>query len=123
MCEPIAEHDMAGIITYIAPVDYASGRIFGKKNKWTAVKRTFGNKQRGCAFGGQRNMLTHPVTEDEVAARNRFKTIATNVAKRRKKSSPTYEADTIAFLTQRDQAGGIDSFQKWLWMDEKGKIG
>ena len=112
---------MAGVITYIAPVDNASGKIFGKKNKWTAVTRTFGNKKKGCMFGGVRDMLNHPITEDEIAARNRFKTIATKVAARRKKSSPTYEQDSIAFLTQRDQAGGIKSFQKWLWMDEKSK--
>lgn len=113
---------MAGTITYIAPVDYGQGKIFGKKNKWIAVKRNYGNKQKGCAYGGVRDLVNHPVTNDEKTQRSTFAIIAKNVAKRRKHNSPTFEQDMAAYMTQRDQPGGIGTFVKWLWADEQSKL-
>mgnify|MGYP003537130052 FL=1 len=46
---------MAGSIFYLAPVDNASGKIFGKKQKFVAVRRKQGKRQRGCAAMGERS--------------------------------------------------------------------
>lgn len=106
---------MAGTITYIAPVDYGQGKIFGKKNKWTAVKRSFGNKQKGCSYGGDRNMLEHPITEGEIAQHETFGNKAKLVNARLKMTSSTYEQDLAAFIAQRDLPGGYKTMKKYLW--------
>ena len=49
---------MAGIITYIAPVEKASGKIFGRKSRFVAVTRKKGIIN-GCSVTGVR---TTPVT-------------------------------------------------------------
>ena len=45
---------MAGTITYIAPIEKASGKIFGKKCRFVAVTRKKGNRLNGCAVTGVR---------------------------------------------------------------------
>ena len=67
---------MAGTITYIAPVDYGQGKIFGKKEKFTSVTRSFGNKQRGCMATTKRNLTIKPYTEGENSQHARFKAAA-----------------------------------------------
>lgn len=67
---------MAGKLIYMAPIENASGKIFGKKERFISVKRSFGNKQKGCAVSGTRNLMTHPVTENEKAQRDSFKAAA-----------------------------------------------
>lgn len=63
---------MAGSMFYLAPVDNASGKIFGKKEKFVAVRRTWGKRQRGCTAMGERDLINHPVTETERTHRTRF---------------------------------------------------
>lgn len=64
---------MAGIIVYMAPVDRASGKILGKSQRWSAVNRDWGNRQRGCsARYKDRNYSTNPLTPDEQAQRAAF---------------------------------------------------
>ena len=58
MCS-IADRSMAGTINYLAPVDNASGKIFGKKEKFVAVTRNWGNRRRGCSTTGKRNLKDH----------------------------------------------------------------
>ena len=101
---------MAGIISYLAPVDNASGKIFGKKQKFMAVKRTWGNRQRGCAVTGERDMKNHPLTEKEKAIRAKF--TAVSAATRERMQDPTkLPQDQQAFAAQSK----YKTFYRFVW--------
>ena len=102
--------DMAGTITYLAPVDNASGKIFGKKEKFIAVTRNWGNRRRGCTASGKRNLKDHPYTESEVAQQTKFGTIASMVSARMADPSKMTE-DQQAFREQSE----YDTMRKFLW--------
>ena len=53
----------------------------------------------------------------EMANRLRFKTISQNVAER-KIDLTRMSQDQQAFLAQKDQAGGIKTFNAWYWKQE-----
>ena len=90
---------MAGRISYLAPIDTASGKIFGQNQKFIAVTRKYGKKLRGCSVSGERNYNTHPVTSKEAAIRTKFTTVAEAV--RARMIDPTkMAADQAAFLAQ-----------------------
>ena len=94
---------MAGIITYIAPVEKASGKIFGKKNRWMAVTRKKGNRKNGCAVTGQR---TTPVTALEIKRRTKFAQVCT--ATRARLISPSQAtADKAAYAAVKDQYNSL----------------
>ena len=101
---------LAGKITYLAPVDNASGKIFGKKEKFIAVTRNWGNRRRGCTASGKRNLKDHPYTESEVAQQNKFGTIASMVSARMADPSKMTE-DQQAFREQSE----YDTMRKFLW--------
>ena len=87
---------MAGSVFYLAPVDNASGKIFGKKQKWMAVRRLAGKRQRGCSVTGER---TTAVTEKEQTWRTQFAQIA--AATRERLQDPSFMAsDQAAFIKQ-----------------------
>ena len=103
---------MAGKITYMAPIDNASGKIFGKKNKFISVTRSWGNRQKGCSIQGQRNYITNPLTQDEQAQRSAFKAasalrslILKNSALRREWQSQ-FKDDRAAGATSCSTLGG-----------------
>ena len=100
---------MAGTINYLAPVDNASGKIFGKKEKFVAVTRSFGNR-RGCSVTGQRDLVNHPYTESEVAQQTKFGTISRMVTARMADPSKMTE-DQQAFREQSE----YDTMRKFLW--------
>ena len=92
---------MAGTITYLAPVDNASGKIFGKKEKFIAVTRNWGKRQRGCSATGQRDLKNHPYTEKEQAIHTKFTAVA--AATRLRMADPSKMADdSEAFRTQTE---------------------
>ena len=94
---------MAGIITYIAPVEKASGKIFGKKSRFVAVTRKNGNRKNGCAVMGQR---TTPVTPEEVARREKF--AACCAATRGRMESPTQAPiDKAAYAQVKGQYNSL----------------
>ena len=70
---------MAGTIDYLAPVDNASGKIFGKKEKFVAVTRNWGNRRRGCSTTGKRNLKDHPISQAEKDHRAKFAAVAAMV--------------------------------------------
>ena len=76
---------MAGTINYLAPVDNASGKIFGKKQRFVAVTRKKGNRIRGCAVTGVR---TTKLTPNELAVQAKFK--AVQAAVRLRLQDPEY---------------------------------
>lgn len=110
-----SRHDMAGIIKYLAPIDNASGKIFGLKEKFVSVTRQTGTRIRGCAFMGKRDIINHPVTPEELARQEAFKAGAAIVAVRRKKTNPRYPFDMKLFHNQTK----FTSFQGWLWNEVK----
>jgi len=121
---------MAGKITYLAPVDYASGKILGKSQKWLAVHRSWGNRQRGCAVTTERNYVTNPLTTKETNHRNAFKaaaalrklildsaTLRTNWSKRFSddRKAGTTECTTLnGYLMKEAMAGNIDDDGSYL---------
>ena len=90
--------DMAGKITYIAPVEKASGKIFGRKSRFVAVTRKKGIIN-GCAVTGVRST---PVTILEMKRRKKFADVST--ATRARLISPSQAAnDKAAYAAVKDQ--------------------
>ena len=87
---------MAGSVFYLAPVDNASGKIFGKKQKWMAVRRLTGKRQRGCSVTGER---TTAVTEKEQTWRTQFAQIA-QMTRARLEDPAFMASDQAAFAKQ-----------------------
>ena len=101
---------MAGKIEYIAPIENASGKIFGKKSRFTAVTRTFGKRRRGCAVTGQRDIKNHPYTETELARRAKFGAVS-KATHLRMKDPSMQAADSAAFRAQTQ----YDSLYSFIW--------
>ena len=101
---------MAGSIFYLAPVENASGKIFGKKQPWVAVRRVWGKRKKGCSVSGERDMVNHPYTEKELTHRTKFATIARMVTARMQDPSKMVE-DQQAFREQTE----YDTMRKYLW--------
>lgn len=90
---------MAGTVTYIAPVENASGKIFGQKSRFVAVTRNWGKRQRGCSVIGQRDLKNKPVTEKELNHRSKFAAVC--AATRSRMADPSQAAaDMAAFKSQ-----------------------
>ena len=98
---------MAGSVFYLAPVDNASGKIFGKKQKLVAVRRLRGKRQRGCAVTGER---TTPYSVDEIAWQEKFAQIC--AATRERMMDPNYIAqDQVAFRSQTK----YQTYYQFVW--------
>ena len=98
---------MAGSVFYLAPVDNASGKIFGKKEKFVAVRRLTGKRQRGCAVMGER---TTPVSDDEKQYRSYWGQVASAVAQRMKDPTKVMQ-DQAAFKEQTK----YKTFYRFVW--------
>jgi len=112
---------MAGIIVYLAPVDHASGKILGANQKWTAVHRTWGKKQRGCNVTGVRNYKLNPITENEAAQRQAF----TDAAALRKLilNSATFRAQWLKRFQDARKAGTTDCSTLSGFLMQQGMLG
>ena len=84
---------MAGIITYIAPIEKASGKIFGKKSRFVAVTRKSGSRPNGCAVTGVRST---PIKASEKAQRQKFAYVA-NAARERMQDPQQLAIDQAAY--------------------------
>ncbi|MBQ5388629.1 MAG: hypothetical protein IIU55_06110 [Paludibacteraceae bacterium] len=104
---------MAGTITYLAPVDNASGKIFGKKQKFTAVTRNWGHRRRGCSASGQRNLKDHPYTSAETATKTAFAAVSAAV-RARMADAAQQAADQAAFRAQTQ----YDTLYRYVWNQE-----
>ncbi len=67
---------------------------------------------------GQRDLNAHPVSADELAARDLFKRRQAVASARISKKSSTYQDDMAAYRAQYET--GIKSFRGYIW-DEVGK--
>ena len=101
---------MAGKIEYIAPIENASGKIFGLKSRFVAVTRNWGNRQKGCSVMGQRDLKNHPYTEKENAQKAKFSTVGQAVRARMKDPSKINE-DLAAFKAQTE----YKTLYRFLW--------
>lgn len=104
---------MAGSINYLAPVDNASGKIFGKKERFTAVTRTWGKRKRGCTATGKRDLVTHPYSDAEQARKTKFAAVAIAVTQRL--ADPTkINEDKAAFMAQTK----YKTLRQYVWNQE-----
>ena len=108
---------MAGTITYIAPIEKASGKIFGKKSRFVAVTRKKGNRINGCAVTSTR---TTPATANELAQRTKFTNVQALV--RDRLQDPEYiSVDQAAYAANRDKYNSLWAYVwKQVW-DNYGK--
>jgi hypothetical protein len=98
---------MAGSIFYLAPVENASGKIFGKKQKWLAVRRLTGKRQKGCSVTGERST---DFSEQELVRQTRFGAICQATIERMK--DPTkYNQDLAAFKKQSK----YQTIRQYVW--------
>ena len=109
---------MAGTINYLAPVDNASGKIFGKKQKFVAVTRKKGNRIRGCAVTGVRT--TKPTA---LELQHRIKFAAVRTATLARKEDPTkVAADQANYAKVKDQYNSLYHYifrQEWEAYEEQ----
>ena len=104
---------MAGTINYLAPVDNASGKIFGKKEKFVAVTRNWGNRRRGCSATGQRDLKNHPITQAEKDHHAQFAAVA--AATNARLADPNQMAiDQLAFKAQSKYT----TLRQYVWNQE-----
>ena len=113
---------MAGIITYIAPVEKASGKIFGKKTRFVAVTRKKGNRKNGCAVQTPRS--TKP-SASELARRQKFGAVA--VATQARLINPQKAPqDKAAYAAQKDKYNSLYQYvfrQEWVAYDQAQNVG
>ena len=102
---------MAGSIFYLAPVDNASGKIFGKKHKFVAVRRKQGKRQRGCAAMGERSTK---FSQDELAHQDKFSAVTKSTRARMKDPSKVM-ADQAAYKAVQSQ---YKSFYQYVFRQE-----
>lgn len=87
---------MAGKVFYLPPVDYTSGKIYGKKYNFTSVYRQSSQHPRGCAVVGTRRT---PYSQSEVNMHTRFKAVVAATRKRLQDASKMQQ-DLQAFKSQ-----------------------
>lgn len=87
---------MAGKVFYLPPIDYTSGKIYGKKYNFASVYRQSSRHPRGCAMTGTRKT---PYSHSEVALQQRFKAVVTATRKRLQDASKQSQ-DILAFKSQ-----------------------
>ena len=101
---------MAGKITYMAPIDNASGKIFGKKQRFVAVTRVKGQQPRGCMVMGTR---TSAPTADELTQRAIFKA-ASDYAKNTMLDPTKRRAAELRFKAMKEAGGKYTSLRTFL---------
>ena len=102
---------MAGSIFYLAPVENASGKIFGKKQKFIAVRRLAGDRKRGCSVQGER---TTKFSQDELAHQDKFTAVVKSTRSRMKDPSKVM-ADQAAYKAVQSQ---YKSFYQYVFRQE-----
>lgn len=105
-------------ITWMEPYETVRGKFAKKSN---LINKLAGILHEQIAHRQGKRMTS--VSDAEQQHRENFGTIAKNVTARLKMTSPTYEQDVMAFMAQRDTAGGYPRMRQWLWHDEQSKLG
>ena len=113
---------MAGKINYLAPVDNASGKIFGKKQRFVAVTRKKGDRIRGCAVTSPRS--TTP-SASELAHRQKFGAVAT-ATQARLINPQQAPLDKAAYVAQKDKYNSLYQYvfrQEWVAYNKPQDVG
>lgn len=94
--------------------EYPVHRICGKISRKSKVIHSCTASGKYTTYlQGERDLMAHPVTQDELDRQATFKTRQALVAARLKKTASTYATDMAAYRAQYE--GGIQSFTKYIW--------
>jgi hypothetical protein len=116
-----------GKVKYAEGIDYVQGSLAKPKVKeghkcgsyLIGTHRTAATTNPECTRLYIRNAETYkrttPPSADELAIRERFAQVSHMVSVRKKDLSKI-NADTAAFLAQKDQPGGKTTMLSWYWM-------
>lgn len=105
-------------IVFVEPVESLSG----KRNKSSKTCFFQGRRYGQRAWGlGERDLVAHPKTDTEKALNLANSAIFKAVAARRNDMSSTYTADLMAFNAQKSDPNGKQTFQQYLYWDERKK--
>ena len=114
-------------VTWSAGIDSVSGALSkpGNNPQHSCNKMLLGTHRVAATTNPNCNRLymrkkverSTPVTEDELAMRERFGTVARAV-NARAKDITKISADQQAFLAQKDLPGGKKTMKAYLWMVE-----
>ena len=118
------ELEMAKVV-WMSGIEYVSGALCkcGKKGQHTHDKMLLATHRRAATTNPDCNRLyvrsqvtrkTAP-TEDELFARIRFTAVAAMVRTRSRDLSKISQ-DQMAFIAQKDLAGGKKTMKAWYWM-------
>ena len=118
------ELEMAKVV-WMSGIEYVSGALCkcGKKGQHTHDKMLLATHRRAATTNPDCNRLyvraqitrsTAP-TEDELFARIRFTAVAQMVRTRSRDLSKISQ-DQMAFIAQKDLAGGKKTMKAWYWM-------
>lgn len=93
---------------------YPVQRICGKISRHSKIVHSCTGSGKNITYiQGQRDLVAHPVTPDELNRQATFKTRQALVAARLKKTASTYVTDMAAYREQYES--GIQSFPKYIW--------
>ena len=111
-------------VTYSAGIDHVSGALSkpSKNGQHSCEKMLLATHRVAPTESSDCNRLylrkkverNTPITQDEMSARNRFKTVSAAVSARAKDLSKM-TADQAAFNAQRNEAGGKRTMKAFLW--------
>ena len=116
-----------GKVKYAEGIDYVQGSLAKPKVKeghrcgsyLIGTHRTAATTSSDCTRlyvrGADTYVRTTPPSADEIAVRERFASVA-HMVSLRKKDLSKINADTAAFLAQKDQPGGKQTMLSWYWM-------
>ena len=111
-------------VTYSAGIDHVSGALSkpSKNGQHSCEKMLLATHRVAPTESSDCNRLylrkkverNTPITQDEMGARNRFKTVSQAVSARAKDLSKI-TADQAAFNAQKNEAGGKRTMKAYLW--------
>ena len=114
-------------VEWSAGIDSVSGALSkpGKNGQHRCAKMLLGTHRTAATTNPECNRLylrkktqrSTPVSTDELQARDRFSAVAAAVSARSKDLSKINQ-DQMAFIAQKDQAGGKKTLKAWYWMVE-----
>ena len=114
-------------VNWSAGIDSVSGALSkpSKGSQHSCEKMLLGTHRVAATMSNDCNRIyirkkvprSTPATAREMEARTRFAAVRAAVAAR-KIDLTKISADQAAFLAQKDQAGGIRTFNAWYWKQE-----
>lgn len=104
---------MAGKVYYLPPIDYTSGKVYGKKYDFTSVYRKASQYPKRCATVGTRDMENKPYSPAELAHQNQFKAVV-KATRERMQDMSKKEQDIRAFKEQTQ----YHSFYRFVFNQE-----